>query len=713
MNNERTRIIVAAVLLFVTTIALFAPSVSFSLVNFDDPVFITHNPIVANGFSWSSIPKAFTELHGDGCMYMPLLWLSFLADNVFFGASPLSPWGFHLTNVLLHAASAVLLFFILRQATHRTLPAILAAAFWAFHPLRVESVAWVTERKDTLSTLFAFASILCYLRAFSGCRIQGPSAHGRSALLSASFLFFLGGLLSKPMLITLPFLFLLLDFWPLGRFSLRDALHALPRLAFRKWPFFLLAAAAAVVTRLLQTGAVADIPLLYRLYWLPSNYLFYLVKSFWPVALIPQTPGFPVTPGFIAFSLLFLFVLVLLALLALRRIPGLAVGLAAFAGILFPVSGIVFIGVYPVADRYSYLPAFGLSLALAALLSILLPPSGKHPDTAPARKSPRSLAARFVSRLLLPFCLVLLFALAVTTFRLLPAWKNNEALYDRIATFVPDHFGVLNYRFHVAFASGRLNEAAALADQMMKAKPDNAHAVYAKVLALSQTASSQDALLFFETHPSSSAVEDTQDILSAILAVLAADTSQPDTARRYLQAAREAPHGEISNPGFLAKIACWIDATDAPSPIPPDQLLLPATAVWQCGLHQQALPALLEIARRSPSNPNLLNNVAWLLATTPGSPAAPSDVLAIARTARSQFPSHPVIQDTYAVACAYASRFEEAVAVETAVEEILRNSKAPGAPSMLANVEKRAELFRQGLPYTENSATLLLYAAAE
>ena len=167
----------AAFFLFAATLALFWPAVSFSMVNFDDPVFITHNPIVADGFSWRSIPRAFTALHADRCMYTPLLWLSWLADTVLFRASISAPAGFHLGNVLLHAANAVLLFFVLRLCTHRTLPALFAAAFWALHPFRVESVAWITERKDTLSTFFALLSILFYLTAWERGR---PARDGGS-----------------------------------------------------------------------------------------------------------------------------------------------------------------------------------------------------------------------------------------------------------------------------------------------------------------------------------------------------------------------------------------------------------------------------------------------------------------------------------------------------------------------------------------------------
>ncbi|MBR6023205.1 MAG: hypothetical protein IK066_12400, partial [Kiritimatiellae bacterium] len=175
MNSTKNNILLRLLpplLLFLLSAVLFAPSVGYRLVSLDDPVFIYNNPIVFNGFSWTSLGRAFTALHGDRMMYNPLLWVSYLLDSLLYGASPYAPWGYHLTNVLLHAANAVLLYFILLAAVRRPWLAFFAAAVWALHPLRVESVAWVTERKDTLSTLFAFASILFYLKSWE---------HGRPA----------------------------------------------------------------------------------------------------------------------------------------------------------------------------------------------------------------------------------------------------------------------------------------------------------------------------------------------------------------------------------------------------------------------------------------------------------------------------------------------------------------------------------------------------
>ena len=724
MNERHPNLLpaLAALVLFVATAALFWPAVSYSLVNFDDPVFITHNPIVADGFSWRSVPRAFTALHGDKLMYNPILWLSYLADTALFGASPAHPWGFHLTNVLLHAANAVLLFFILLAAVRRPGLALFAAAFWALHPLRVESVAWVTERKDTLSTFFAFLSILAYLKSFSPLRCPGtqpPPSTRHSSLVTRhcgkgfqclALAAFAAGLLSKPMLVTLPFLFLLFDLWPLRRFSLRNAPRALLRLSLRKWPFFLLSAVCIVATIILQADATVQLPLLQRIYWLPSNYFFYLVKSVWPIALVPMCPGLSVRPVFIIFATISIILLAFFALRFFRRCPGFSVGLVAFAGLLFPVSGIVFIGNYPVADRYSYLPAIGLSLAILALLDSFRPPR--------------------TAQLCIVNCVlcILLAVLAAVTHRILPTWKNSDSFYARIAAFLPDHYGVQNYRFAQAFFNrGDLPEAAEAADLVFDSTPLHPRSLLNKILVLSQTGSSTDALAFFADHPLENSTSQHLDSLQLVLAALSVDTGDSEAAARHLFLADAVdPLSSISAEAFhstaawilwrigrtddtlarLRQVSSMADATA----LSPENLLRPCTAVWNLGLRRQALPFLLGLARDAPSNPALLNNVAWLLATTPGSPANPGDVLAIARQALALSPDHPVIRDTLAVAFAYAGDFDAAIAIDSAVADFLRSSTASDAPHMLTNVEKRLALVRARTPDTENSPTLLLYA---
>ena len=744
----KIRSLLPPLLLFAATIALFLPAVSFSLVDLDDPSFITYNPVVRDGLSPANLHRAFTALNGDGCMYVPFLWLSYIADTTLFGASPNAPWGFHLTNVLLHAANAILLFFILKTAIRRPWLAFFAAAFWALHPLRVESVAWVTERKDTLSTFFAFLTILFYLKAW-GCgrppRDENSGAeptstrhsslvsrHSRKGLLCFALLAFAAGLLSKPMLVTLPFLFLLLDFWPLRRFSLRDAPRTLPRLALQKWPFFLLSAGFSILTRLLQSRAITDVPLLRRLPLLPSNVFFYLSKTLWPSGLVHLYPVSLPSPTALASAILVLLALTVLAVVLLRRCPGFAVGLAAFAGLLFPVSGIVLIGSVPVADRYSYLPAIGLSLALAALLDLFLECGRPASDGGSEAKPPPPTRHSSLGTCLCTgiAAAVVLGAETIVTHRLLPVWRDTDALHHRLAAIHPAHFTVLKSRFRTTFfTDGDIPLATSLAADMFTQQPDSAISVWANVLVLALRDSSSAALDFYRANIPKYHLDEIRFLLHSSLALLAADTGNPSSALQHLDdAIRDEYHGPFLLDQFHltaaavclvadlpdqalahARLAPALPPVSSPDAFTPEIRVKTASALWCLGLYRQIVPELLAIADASPSNPALLNNVAWLLATTPASPAPPDTVLAIARRALDSSPDNPPLLDTYAAALAFAGRFDEAIAVATPLADTLRRSSAPNAPALLANVEARLSLFRQHRPYTaENTAISLI-----
>jgi hypothetical protein len=221
------------VLLFLLVFAVFSPSLSYELVAVDDIHYISHNQLVLGGLSWSAIRVAFTDFYNQ--MYAPLLWISYMADVSFGGASPVQPWGFHLTNVLLHSLNSLLLYFLLLAWCKKPWRAFFFAALWALHPLRVESVAWVTERKDVLSGLFALLCLGCYWRAN---RHKAIPAIGPTLL---ALVFFIAGLLVKPSLTPIPLVLLLLDYWPLRRYgpNAPPLLRAAPRLLLEKTPFFL------------------------------------------------------------------------------------------------------------------------------------------------------------------------------------------------------------------------------------------------------------------------------------------------------------------------------------------------------------------------------------------------------------------------------------------------------------------------------------------
>ena len=347
---SRPRLI--ALLLALATLLVYLPAGTHPFVNYDDDDYITNNPPVKQGLTWAGLRWALTTWHASN--WHPLTWVSHMADCSLFG---LNAGAHHFVSVLLHAANAALLFLLLFRLTAALWPCAFIAALFAWHPLHVESVAWVAERKDVLSTFFALLSLLSYTRyAKESCR--------RSFWFAVLFLAL--GLMAKPMLVTLPFILLLLDHWPLRRTG-SESLAALLR---EKTPFFLLAAAACVVTFLAQHQGAAvatleKVSLAYRLENLPVAYAGYLSKIFWPANLSVLYP-LPKTISGLSIAAA-LAVLILISAGAWRARKGSPYGIIGwlwFLGMLVPVIGLVQVGDQALADRYTYFSATGIFLAV-------------------------------------------------------------------------------------------------------------------------------------------------------------------------------------------------------------------------------------------------------------------------------------------------------------------------------------------------------------
>ena len=350
--------------LAVGVLVAFWPTLSCGFLSIDDPDYVTSNSHVRGGLSLSGLVWALTTFHSGN--WHPVTWLSHMLDAELFGNNPAT---LHLVNLLLHMANALLLFFLLRRLTGAHWKALLTAGLFALHPLRVESVAWISERKDVLSAFFALLTLVAYSRYAAVPKTQ----HVRGNL---SYLFSLGcfavGLMSKPMLVTLPFVLLLLDYWPLRRFGEAQPEKATPLrgLIAEKVPFFLLSTGCSVMTLLAQrqAGAIESLdnfPMLLRL----QNGLVscgrYVGKSLWPMNLAmpyPMPQRWPMLLVIIA--PVFLAVWVIAALRCARKMPFFLVGSFWFLGMLVPVLGLVQVGGQSMADRYTYVPQIGLWLAL-------------------------------------------------------------------------------------------------------------------------------------------------------------------------------------------------------------------------------------------------------------------------------------------------------------------------------------------------------------
>ncbi|HEY6000299.1 MAG TPA: hypothetical protein VI078_13500, partial [bacterium] len=352
-----------AALLAAATLAAFLPLLDAGFINLDDPTYVTENAHVRDGWSAAAARWALTGF--DAANWHPLTWASHLTDVWLFG---LRPAGHHATSLGLHALAAALLALALARLTGRVWPGTLAAALFALHPLRVESVAWVAERKDVLAGLLGAATLLLYAR-----HVRRPSPRRLVAVTAAFAL----GLMAKPTLVTLPLLLLLLDWWPLGR--LRAASTApRARLILEKAPLLALSAASCVVTYLAQArqGAMVGaevFPIGDRALNALSSYGAYLGKTLWPAALAPFYPhrGAGLAPATALLLATLLAGICAAAWTLRRRCPWLLCGWLWFLGALVPMIGLVQVGLQGMADRYTYLPSIGLALASSWAL---LPP---------------------------------------------------------------------------------------------------------------------------------------------------------------------------------------------------------------------------------------------------------------------------------------------------------------------------------------------------
>jgi protein O-mannosyl-transferase len=355
MVRSRFPVWLIAALLVLVTIALYWPATRYGFINFDDPDSVTANPHVQGGLNWEGVKWAFrnTEQHA---YWAPLMWLSHQLAWQLFGPNA---WGHHLMNVLLHAVNTALVFLVFRRMTGATWRSLVLAAFFGWHPLRVESVAWVTERKDVLSTLFWLLTLWAYALYVEKSQVPSPKS---KVFYWLALGFFALGLMSKAMLVTVPCVLLLLDYWPLERFKPGGAW----RLVREKIPFFALAAAASVVTFVVQKHggaviAIQNLPLGARIGNALISYCRYLGKLFWPtdLAVFYPHPGYwPMAQVLLAGGLMAGISVLLFT--QRRRYPFLLVGWLWFCGTLVPVIQLVQSGEQAMADRFTYMPSLGV-----------------------------------------------------------------------------------------------------------------------------------------------------------------------------------------------------------------------------------------------------------------------------------------------------------------------------------------------------------------
>src|SRR5207302_210805 len=349
-------------------LAVYAQVARHDFINFDDPDYVVTNPHVSSGLSAANIAWAFTHYHASN--WHPLTWISHMVDVSLFGLDG----GKHaLVSVVFHAINTVLLFFALRRATRRMWPSAIVAALFALHPLHVESVAWISERKDVLSAFFWMLTLWCYLRY-----CERRTLRNYMLVLLAFAL----GVLSKQMVVTLPFVLLLLDYWPLGRLRFGLAEGTIEsrfggKLSFfallkEKAPLFALAIIGSVTIYLVQrsAGAITSrelFPIGARFSNAIVSYIVYLRKTLWPVdlAIFYPHPGASLQAWEIGGAVLVVGVISAFAFWNVRRFPYLTVGWLWYLGCLVPVLGLVQVGMQARADRYTYIPLIGIFIMIS------------------------------------------------------------------------------------------------------------------------------------------------------------------------------------------------------------------------------------------------------------------------------------------------------------------------------------------------------------
>jgi protein O-mannosyl-transferase len=430
---EKHRLMVC-LLLALATLTLYSSVFRAPFLNLDDGAYVYENPQVRAGLTWHTVVWALHTT--DATNWHPVTWFSHALDCQIFGMNPAGP---HVINVLLHATDVVLLFLILVSATGFGWRSLLVAALFAVHPINVESVAWIAERKNVLSMFFFLLAVAAY-----GWYARRP---GVGRYLAVTFAFALG-LMTKPQVITFPFALLLLDYWPLGRLGRQDesagsTASSFLSLVWEKVPWFALSAGCAIITMQVQTEATQlNLPLWIHLGNAAIAYVKYLGKAFWPVNLAPVYPH-PELSISMAAAALSAFLIIAVSLLAVifRRQRPLFVGWFWFLGTLVPMIGLVQVGVQSMADRYAYIPLLGIFVIVcwggADLVRIL--------------RIPTPVAAVGVAAILL--------TLGIALHRQVSYWSDNITLWTHTLEVTSGNYTAEDNMATALLAVGRVEEA--------------------------------------------------------------------------------------------------------------------------------------------------------------------------------------------------------------------------------------------------------------
>ncbi|HEX5218066.1 MAG TPA: tetratricopeptide repeat protein [Verrucomicrobiae bacterium] len=667
----RPRII--GLLLALITLVVYLPAGRHDFIVFDDPEYVTENRIVQQGITLNGVSWAFTSFHASN--WHPVTWLSHMLDCGLFG---LNPGAQHIVNALIHAINAVLVLVLLLQLTGRLWPAAIVAALFAWHPLRVESVAWISERKDVLSMFFGLLCLLAYTKHAKESRTS--ELRPQTPAYWLALLFFALGLMAKPMLVTLPSVMLLLDWWLLKGVT-RDEWQVTGstwrRLVLEKTPFFLLVVVSCVLTVLAQRTeavvALEHVPLDLRLKNAAVACGSYLLKTIWPMHLAVLYP----LPRQIELVKVVAALVVIAGLTVVawhwrKAKPHLLVGWLWFIGTLVPVIGIVQVGGQAMADRYTYLPHIGLFIAIVYELAVWSPGFSRKGERKSKIAGPAK-AGTPTGRALAVVAGAIALACLVATIRQLSYWKDSETLFAHTLAVTRDN-PIAHINLGVALEQqGRIADARTQYEAAAKLDPNRVQAQVNLANMLDATGETERALEHY---------------------------------RMALQLNRNSPLVHLNFGSALVKLGRFdeakqhYDEAKRLAPNDPRAFYLMGKSLLRQGRSQEAVVEFKEALR---IDPNHLQTLVWFARTRAvdfdpqvrqGSDAVKLAKQAVEMTGEGD----PFILDTLAAALAESGRFVEA---EQTLQRALQLLSDAGDTNTTA-LTTRLQLYRLKQPYRES-----------
>jgi len=700
-NNSSTKVLVCLILALGTAL-LYAPTLHFDFVNYDDPLYVINNFHI-RAFSWESLAWCFQS--GYASLWHPLTWMSHMLDFQLFG---LRPGWHHATNVVLHIFNSLLLFAVLQRMTKAVWRSAMVAALFAWHPLHVESVAWISERKDVLSALFFLLTIWAYIRYVEEVKIRNlhhgsHGLHGFDSLSAPSdgtikgsarvaraqsmvktdssvpfyvlaLFFFALGLMAKPMVVTLPFVLLLLDWWPLGRFQMlnhgsqtaqygeapqwgEESRPITLRLIIEKIPFVVLSVIVSIIT--MRSASRVILPLTQlsmsnRIVLALLSYLRYVEKMVWPENLVVV---YPTESHFLTQEVmlagLFLIVVSVVAIRLCKARPFWMVGWFWYLGILFPVIGLVQVGAQAMGDHYTYLPSIGIFILVC----------WEACDIATGWANGRAILAA-VAAAVLAACLL-------TSHRQLQSWRNPVTLFEHNLEVTPG-----NYVARADFAaflrdSLQLEQARQQCEIAIGQAPNFAwpHQVLGGVYYLEGKFTEADV----ELDKAMKFDPGRLDVHMALATVALARNAPGEAAAQYDIVLAAEPVNPQAHCGLGQALAAQGKLTEAEEQLAEASREAPRypEVHFQLGVlagmkHDpaEAIRQYREALALQPDRADALNNLAWILATD-SHPENRDGIEAVKLSTRACQATHeqqPVPLGTFAAACAETGSFDDAIA---------------------------------------------------